>query len=396
MTKFAHENITSIHTVFVDDKNMMLSLEFIGGGELFDTVVKWKRDQRERQTFHYFNQLMSGLQYMHNSGYAHRDLKLENLLLSKDGVLKIADFGVTKETQFNPMRTCCGSPDYIAPEIIEDKKGYDGKLADLWSCGVILYAMLCGEFPFENTSHILRGLYKTPRWFPKVAKESLLDKLLVVKPPNRIQSVEQVVKTEWMQSFTALRNAFGMFHEVQDLLCERRTAPGKRPGRGGADGDDDEDVEEKPESKQVLRLRAAMLRVLIMVKVCRALSHASIKGQPRDVRAVTYDRLMFVLHLLNSWVVTKQGKQTVDWAGLRNCSQFCKHLELLAEVQRCDLKVLSKNDRKAVLLNFYHLIVIHGCAAHEKHIGDMKEKDKKSFFANTSLIIGTFTSLSVS
>ncbi|KAJ1472662.1 kinase-like domain-containing protein [Baffinella frigidus] len=83
MTKFAHENITAIHTVFVDDKNMMLSLEFIGGGELFDTVVKWKRDQRERQTFHYFNQLMNGLQYMHKQGFAHRDLKLENLLLSK-------------------------------------------------------------------------------------------------------------------------------------------------------------------------------------------------------------------------------------------------------------------------------------------------------------------------
>jgi serine/threonine protein kinase len=83
--------------------------------ELFNTVVKWKRDTRERLTFHYFSQLMSGVKYLHDTGFAHRDLKLENLLLSKDGLLKIADFGVSKQLKFNPMMTCCGSPDYIAP-----------------------------------------------------------------------------------------------------------------------------------------------------------------------------------------------------------------------------------------------------------------------------------------
>jgi serine/threonine protein kinase len=201
--------------------------------ELFDTVIKWKRDARERLTVHYFFQLMSGVRYLHNVGYAHRDLKLENLLLSKDGVLKIADFGVSKEIKFNPMKTCCGSPDYIAPgslqrasrtvafvrppvyiaplhrtveaplpppppshthtpveaildggtgdgglgttsrphvtllrilgiwvnaEILSEKSGYDGRLADIWSCGVILYTMLCGEFPFESTAHIMQAM----------------------------------------------------------------------------------------------------------------------------------------------------------------------------------------------------------------------------------------------
>lgn len=132
------------------------------------------------------------------------------------------------------MKTVCGSPDYIAPEIIMSKtgpgmnvllfifclraqfiitqaelcshtqwhclllelkscamlpstEGYDGKLADLWSCGVIFYAMLCGEFPFENTQHILKGRYKTPKWFPQLAKESVLDKILVVAPKSRLQ-----------------------------------------------------------------------------------------------------------------------------------------------------------------------------------------------------------------
>ena len=147
---------------------------------------------------------MTGLKFLHAAGFAHRDLKLENLLLSTDGVLKIADFGVTKDLKFNPMRTCCGSPDYIAPEIIKDQNGYNGRLADLWSCGVILYAMLCGEFPFENASHILKGLYKTPKFFPKLAKDSLLDKILVVDPNKRIQSVEEICATEWMCSFSGV------------------------------------------------------------------------------------------------------------------------------------------------------------------------------------------------
>jgi len=158
---------------------------------------------------------MTGLKFLHGAGFAHRDLKLENLLLSSDGVLKIADFGVTKDIKFNPMRTCCGSPDYIAPEIITDKNGYDGLLTDIWSCGVILYAMLAGEFPFENASHILRGLYKVPKWFPQVAKLSLLDKILVVDPKKRIQSCDAIVRTEWMQNFTAQRNAFAAYIDVK-------------------------------------------------------------------------------------------------------------------------------------------------------------------------------------
>ena len=123
MKKLGHEHMVKLITTFEDAHNTFFILEFVGGGELFDTVTKWKRDQRERKTFHYFHQLLLGVQYLHMLGFAHRDLKLENLLLAKDGTLKIADFVVTKSLEFNPMKTCCGSPDYIAPEILTDKAG---------------------------------------------------------------------------------------------------------------------------------------------------------------------------------------------------------------------------------------------------------------------------------
>ena len=219
MTLLAHENVSQVYTTIQGHGVTYLVMEIIAGGELFDTVKTWKKAERERNAFHYFNQLMTGLKFLHAAGFAHRDLKLENLLLSSDKVLKIADFGVTKDLKHNPMRTCCGSPDYIAPEIITEKGGYDGRLADLWSCGVILYAMLAGEFPFENAAAILRGSYKTPKSFPPLAKESLLVKIFVVDPKKRIQSVEDICASEWMHAFSASRNSFSAYIDTLGSLC---------------------------------------------------------------------------------------------------------------------------------------------------------------------------------
>ena len=97
MTKLAHENVSQVYTTIQAQGVTYLVMEIIAGGELFDTVKTWKKAERERNSFHYFNQLMTGLKFLHGAGFAHRDLKLENLLLSSDNVLKIADFGVTKD-----------------------------------------------------------------------------------------------------------------------------------------------------------------------------------------------------------------------------------------------------------------------------------------------------------
>lgn len=335
----------------LEDKNeIYLILEMVGGGELFDKVQKWKRETRERQTFHYFNQLMTGLKYLHETGYAHRDLKLENLLVSKDGILKIADFGVSKELSLNPMKTCCGSPDYIAPEILMDKSGYNGMIADIWSCGVILYAMLCGEFPFEKTEHILEGKYKAPKWFPALAQKSCLNAMFVVDPTKRLQSSTAVMKTEWFLSFNAQRNGLGI---LLDTVTQKK-----------------DKIARQIQVKGVLKFRLVSVRVLVIIKVLRAMAAPSIKGLPRDLTAVSQDRLRFVLRLVSTFARTTAGsvRQTtgssheVDWKALGNSTEYKRHMRLFAEVQRAgaDVLKLTEETKIAFFINIWHILIIHG------------------------------------
>jgi hypothetical protein len=370
MTVLAHENVSQIYTTIQQHGCTNLVMEIIGGGELFDTVKQWKRDHRERLTFHYFSQLMTGLRFLHDAGFAHRDLKLENLLLSTDGVLKIADFGVTKDLKLNPMKTCCGSPDYIAPEIITDKRGYDGRLADIWSCGVILYAMLAGEFPFENASHILRGLYKTPKWFPKLAKDSLLDKILVVDPAKRIQSVGAIMLTEWMCEYKMQRNTVAMLRDITEQLKALDTS--------GA---------EKTDSKEraVLRCRYHFLRVTVMIKIINALKSPSIKGSPRNVAEVLHDRLYSTLALIQD-MLAEAG--LINWSALRDTQQYQTQFRLLGEVHRAMLKDLTSEERLATFLNMYHMTLIHGFAAGGEHLSQMRKDKQIEFFESTSIVVG--------
>ena len=98
----------------------------------------------------YFQELISGINYIHQLGICHRDLKPENLLIDYDKSLKIVDFGLSNlYEQGNTLKTACGSPCYAAPEMIAGNR-YHGLMSDLWSCGVVLYAMLCGYLPYED------------------------------------------------------------------------------------------------------------------------------------------------------------------------------------------------------------------------------------------------------
>ena len=98
----------------------------------------------------YFQELISGIAYIHQLGICHRDLKPENLLVDYDQSLKIVDFGLSNlYDQGHTLKTACGSPCYAAPEMIAGQR-YDGLMSDLWSCGVVLYAMLCGYLPYED------------------------------------------------------------------------------------------------------------------------------------------------------------------------------------------------------------------------------------------------------
>lgn len=122
-------------------------MEYASGGELFDYIVKHNR-VKERHACRFFQQIIDGVEYLYQLGIVHRDLKPENLLLDFHKRIKIVDFGLSntyKEKQL--LQTACGSPCYAAPEMIAGKR-YKGVNVDVWSCGVILFAMICGYLPF--------------------------------------------------------------------------------------------------------------------------------------------------------------------------------------------------------------------------------------------------------
>ena len=124
-------------------------MEYVSGGELFDYIVK-KQKLKEEDACKFFQQILSSIEYLHELGIVHRDLKPENLLLDYQNNLKLVDFGLSNTyKQGETLKTACGSPCYAAPEMIEGKL-YLGSRVDIWSSGVILFAMVAGYLPFED------------------------------------------------------------------------------------------------------------------------------------------------------------------------------------------------------------------------------------------------------
>ena len=175
-------------------------MEYANGGELFDYIVRHTR-LSEKQACKFYLELISGIEYIHQSGVCHRDLKPENLLLDYDLTLKIVDFGLSN--MYEPaatLKTACGSPCYAAPEMIAGKK-YNGTNVDIWSCGVILFALICGYLPFEdpNTSNlykkILNADFQTPNYVSDDAKD-LFHCILNTNPEKRY-TIAQIRKHPW-------------------------------------------------------------------------------------------------------------------------------------------------------------------------------------------------------
>ncbi|KAF3543503.1 hypothetical protein DY000_02008999 [Brassica cretica] len=153
-------------------------LEFVTGGELFDKIAS-KGRLKEDGARNYFHQLINAVDYCHSRGVYHRDLKPENLLLDANWTLNVSDFGLSALPQQvqedSLLHSTCGTPNYVAPEVI-NSKGYDGAKADLWSCGVILFVLMAGYLPFEDSN--LASLYK------KVLYASFLLHLLCIFIPH--------------------------------------------------------------------------------------------------------------------------------------------------------------------------------------------------------------------
>lgn len=177
-------------------------MEYVSGGELFDYIVKNGKLQ-EHEARRFFQQIISGVDYCHRHMIVHRDLKPENLLLDHNMHVKIADFGLSNmmlDGEF--LRTSCGSPNYAAPEVISGKL-YAGPEVDIWSCGVILYALLCGTLPFDDEHvptlfrKIKTGIFPIPEYLNKQVV-NLVCQMLQVDPLKRA-NIEEIKKHDWFQ-----------------------------------------------------------------------------------------------------------------------------------------------------------------------------------------------------
>ena len=177
-------------------------MEYARGGELFDYIVSHKR-VKEKEASRFLWQIISGIEYLHKLGICHRDLKPENLLMDDYNNIKIVDFGLSNT--YKPgetLKTACGSPCYAAPEMVAGKR-YDGLSADIWSCGVILYAMVCGYLPFEDPKtnllykKILNADYKIPDFVSEDCAD-LIKKILNTEPSQRI-TMAGIKEHIWMQ-----------------------------------------------------------------------------------------------------------------------------------------------------------------------------------------------------
>ncbi|KAK1321780.1 SNF1-related protein kinase catalytic subunit alpha KIN10 [Acorus calamus] len=200
---FMHPHIIRLYEVIETASDIYVVMEYVKTGELFDYIVEKGRLQ-EDEARGFFQQIISGVEYCHRNMVVHRDLKPENLLLDSKRNVKIADFGLSnimRDGHF--LKTSCGSPNYAAPEVISGKL-YAGPEVDVWSCGVILYALLCGTLPFddENIPNLFKkikgGIYTLPSHLSPGARD-LIPRMLVVDPMKRM-TIPEIRQHPWFQA----------------------------------------------------------------------------------------------------------------------------------------------------------------------------------------------------
>ncbi|TVU19844.1 hypothetical protein EJB05_36019, partial [Eragrostis curvula] len=197
-----HPNVLQLFEVMATKNKIYFVLEYAKGGELFNKIAKGKLSEEAARK--YFHQLISAVDYCHSRGVYHRDLKPENLLLDENETLKVSDFGLSalaeSKRQDGLLHTACGTPAYVAPEVLS-RKGYSGPKADVWSCGVILFVLAASYLPFHDRNliqmyrKISKAEYRCPRYFSAELKE-LLYGILDPDPNTRI-SILRIKRSAW-------------------------------------------------------------------------------------------------------------------------------------------------------------------------------------------------------
>lgn len=200
LKRMKHRFIVQLYEIIESRNKIYLVLEYCQGKELFDYIVDSSRLD-EQEACRIFQQIINGVEYLHLQGIVHRDLKPENILLDYNMNIKISDFGLSNTyINDNLLSTPCGTPSYAPPEMLRGEN-YHGLLSDLWSCGIILYAMLCGFLPFSesneelNCNNIVNGVYEMPEYLSDSVMD-LISNILKTDPVERFD-ILQVKSHPW-------------------------------------------------------------------------------------------------------------------------------------------------------------------------------------------------------
>ncbi|XP_018493043.1 serine/threonine-protein kinase SRK2H [Raphanus sativus] len=271
-----HPNIIRFKEVVLTPTHLAIVMEYASGGELFERICNAGRFS-EAEARYFFQQLICGVDYCHSLQICHRDLKLENTLLdgSPAPLLKICDFGYSKSSLLHSRpKSTVGTPAYIAPEVLS-RREYDGKNADVWSCGVTLYVMLVGGYPFEDPDdprnfrktiqRIMAVQYKIPDYV-HISQECkhLLSRIFVTNPAKRI-TLKEIKKHPWFlknlpkeltdsaqAAYYKRDNPSFSLQSVEDIMKIVGEARNPAPSSSAVKGfdEDDEDVEEEEEEEE--------------------------------------------------------------------------------------------------------------------------------------------------
>ena len=246
MRKLNHPNITKILETFEDDKYILIIMEYINGGNLF-SFVKKRRKLSEKISKFLFRQIILGIQHIHSKKIVHRDIKLENILIDLNNKIKICDFGIgiMLESEDELIHDQCGTPMYMAPEIILNSKkgGYKGFPVDIWSAGIALYIMLSGTLPFsyknnkdKNENEINNSISlsnnnhyelqysiinKSPKKIKKISAEArdLLHGLLNKDPTKRL-TIDEILNHPWLKKDKKIKK-YKLFTKAERIMLEK-------------------------------------------------------------------------------------------------------------------------------------------------------------------------------
>lgn len=230
LLKVMHKNIVRLHQIFETKRKVVLILEKVTGGELFDRIVE-RGCYTESDAANALKEIISAIEYLHSMNIVHRDLKPENLLYATtepDSVLKVADFGLSKESG-KSMQTVCGTPGYVAPEVVLGKS-YTSSV-DMWSLGVIGYILLSGYEPFYDERgdtyifrKIVRGAYEfhSP-WWDEVSDEAkdFIKNLLVLDPSRRFTAAK-ALKHPWLTNNSNSTKVLNTIDNMRQFNRNRR------------------------------------------------------------------------------------------------------------------------------------------------------------------------------